>query len=406
MFKYATILIASLACGVAFAQSGDSLDIVVTKPGSPKTTIDVSRLKAGDATGQTFRQVLGQDLKRSGWFRLGRPGGPGVYVGGDCASSGGKLVARVDVRHSSNPGASYLRRTFSGDAGNARALAHAVADAVVAAVAKRPGIASTRIVMIGSRNGRKDLYMCDADGQNFVQVTRDRAVCLSPRWGPEGRELVYTSFVGGYPDVYRIDLQSFRRRRVVSFPGLNTGAAISPDRRQMVLTLSKDGNPDLYLMTLSSRRIQRLTRTPNAAEASPTWSPDGRQMAYVSDRFGRPQVYVMSVSGEGNRRITFSGSENVAPDWGPGNLIVCSSRREGRYQLVVVDPTGKAPEKQITSEYVDHESPSWARDGRHIVCTKTQGYQSDVYILDTLGDPAVRLTTLQGDWYAPDWSPN
>jgi TolB protein len=172
----------------------------------------------------------------------------------------------------------------------------------------------------------------------------------------------------------------------------------------MVLTLSKDGNPDLYVMDLRSRNLTRLTRTQHAAEASPTWSPDGRQIAFVSDRSGSPHVYTVSVRGGRQQRITFQGRENVTPDWGPDGRLVCSSRRSGRYQVCVVDPR-EGSEEQVTSDYVDHESPSWAPDARHIVYTRTEGHASDVYVLDTLGDPPIRLTTLQGDWHSPDWSP-
>jgi TolB protein len=83
--------------------------------------------------------------------------------------------------------------------------------------------------------------------------------------------------------------------------------------------------------------------------------------------------------------------------------IAFSSRRFGHYQICVWDPA-KRKEAQITTDGADYESPSWAPDGRHIACARTVGYNSDVYILDTLGDAPVRLTRYQGEWYAPNWS--
>jgi TolB protein len=156
-------------------------------------------------------------------------------------------------------------------------------------------------------------------------------------------------------------------------------------------------------MDLRTRRLTRLTKTGQAAEASPNWSPDGRQIVFVSDRVGRPHLYVLSSHGGQEKRLTFRGRENVAPSWGPDGRIAYSSRREGRYHICVTDPRTGA-DTQLTSDYVDHEDPSWAADGRHIVYTRTEGYRSDVYVLDTMGDPQVRLTRLQGDWYSPAWS--
>ena len=62
-----------------------------------------------------------------------------------------------------------------------------VPDAIVRAVAKVPGIAATRIALIGRVNGRKNLYVCDADGRNLVRITDQNAPCLSPNWSPDAR---------------------------------------------------------------------------------------------------------------------------------------------------------------------------------------------------------------------------
>jgi TolB protein len=240
----------------------------------------------------------------------------------------------------------------------------------------------------------------------MLQLTRQGAICLAPSWGPDAKSLVYTSFHGGFPDVYRIDLRNNRRTRIAGYPGLNAGAKISPDGGCMVLTLSKDGNPELYIMHLRSRRLTRLTRTRRAAEASPAWSPDGKRIVFVSDKSGSPQLYVVARSGGEQRRVTFRGSENVAPDWGPDGRIAYSSRRGGRYHICVLDPSGRAQPEQFTHDSADHEDPAWAPDGRHIVYVRTVRYSSELYVLDTLGDDEIRLTAVQGDWYSPAWSPS
>ena len=172
----------------------------------------------------------------------------------------------------------------------------------------------------------------------------------------------------------------------------------------MALILSKDGNPDLYVMDIHSKRLTRLTKTGHAAEASPSWSPDGSQIVYVSDTSGSPQLYIISNRGSRAKRISFRGRENVSPDWGRDGRIAYSSRRSGRYHICVYDPED-GQTVQLTKEYVDHESPSWAPDGRHIVYVRTINYNADLYILDTMGDSPIRLTNMSGDWYAPSWSP-
>jgi len=387
---------------VHFALCGAS-QVTVVKPSSGKVGISLVGLRpsGGDAA-SIFRRTLESDLKLSGWFVVTAQA-TSLTVSGRSEDAGGKLRVTCALAIAGNPRKSF-RRNYSMRSSEARVLAHQVADEIVLAVKGVPGIASTRIAMIGSVGGRKDLYMCDADGGRLVQVTRQGAVCLAPAWSPDADYVVYTSFHKGYPDIYRIDLASRRRTRTVGYPGLNTGACISRDGRNMALTLSKDGNPELYVLDLRGGRVTRLTNTRGAAEASPSWSPDGKQIVYVSDSSGSPQLYIISRAGGQPRRISFRGNENVAPDWGPDGRIAYSSRRGGRYQICVLDPASRDP-VQLTSDYVDHEDPSWAPDGRHIVYARTARYESSLYILDTLGDGEIRLTTMKGDWYSPAWSP-
>jgi TolB protein len=399
------LCIFSLVCSLPAGRDALGADISIVGQGSVgKISLSLRGLTVGAGNSEKlFYDVLKADLTRSGWFTVVDKSAATVLVGGSCRLKGGQLSAACDVTNGAT-GKRYLSRVFSGTPDEARQVAHAAADAIVEAVKQVPGIASSRIVMIGSKSGKKDIFVCGSDGEGVVQLTRDGAPCLSPTWGPKADGLFYTSFHRGFPDVYKIHLASGRRTRVASYPGINAGADVSPDGRSMALALSKDGNPELYVRDLSSGKLTRLTKTKFAAEASPSWSPDGRRIAYVSDSTGSPQIYVISRDGGKPKRITFRGNENVSPDWGPDGRIAYSSRRQGRYHICVLDPAKRA-ETQVTSEYVDHESPSWAPDSRHIVYARTEGYRSDVYVLDTLGDAQVRLTHFQGDWYAPSWAP-
>lgn len=377
-------------------------DIAVVKSGAGKTRIDLSALRGSGQGGSEFKRTLENDLKLSGWFLISAPG-QGVLIGtGTAADSGGRLS--VGIKVASRAGKTYHSDRYSGTSSNARKLAHEVADDIVEAVKGVKGIASTRIIMTGSRSGKRDLYVCDADGGNFIRITHDNALCLSPNWSPDGRSVVYTSYFAGSPHAYLVNLAGKSRRKVSGFPGLNAGASFSPDSSLLALALSKDGNPEIYTMSLGGKNLKRITATRGASEASPVWSPDGRSIAYVSDRSGGPQVYVKSANGGRDKRISNIGRENVAPDWSSDGKLVWASRRGGRYELVMLD-VKKGRELQLTSDGFDYEDPSWAPDGRHITCSRTGGYHSEVYILDTLGDRPIRLTTITGEWYSPSWSP-
>lgn len=386
-----------------FACLSVSAQVRVIKSADRKITIDLSGMRpAGDSASQTFFRTLENDLHLSGWFAPSRSAGE-LRLTGSVALSGGELKAVCQIFRTGDSSLLFSK-SFRMETDQARRLAHFAADQIVEAITGHKGIASCRIALIGNRTGSKELYLCDADGGSLMQYTRDGKIVVGPNWGPDGHSIVYTSFLRGFPDVYRIDLQRGRREMVASYGGLNTGAALSPNGRELALILSKDGNPELYIKNLRSGRVTRLTGTRRATEASPAWSPDGQQLVYVSDQSGTPQLYIISREGGRPRRLSSRGSENVAPDWGPNGLVACSSRSGRQYQIAVINPsTGET--RYLPTSAGDWEDPSWAPDGRHIFAARSLQYQSALYLLDTVRDAPVALLTRNGNWFSPACSP-
>ncbi|MBP7830938.1 MAG: PD40 domain-containing protein [Kiritimatiellae bacterium] len=376
--------------------------VVVTKGAGQKTGLDLAAFQAAPTAGAaTFRKTLQDDLARSGWFSLTAPGRGEVVLQGQCAESGGSINATIYVLHATTR-QSFMSKSYPASSAEARRMAHRAADDIILAVTGRKGLNSGRLVLVGNRTKNKELYLCDADGAGLVQLTQDRRISLAPRWSPDGKTIVYTSYLRGYPDVYSIDVGSGARKIVANYPGLNTGGAVAPNGRDMALILSRTGNPELFVKSGGS--LTRLTATAQAAEASPAWSPDGNRIVYVSDQAGTPQLYMISRSGGRGQRLTSRGSENVAPDWGANGWIAFSSKLGGRYQVCIMNPDTQEI-RQITADGADYEDPSWAPDGRHIACARTVGYRSAIYLVDTMGDPPIPLLDASGDWFSPSWAP-
>jgi len=374
--------------------------VVVRKSGAGKIAVSLAGLRAGsDAASRTFVATLAADLNRSGYFRVSSSGA-GVALSGTCATSGGATRADVQVFRVGTR-ERLMGKTYRVSPGAARTMAHRVADDVAMAVVGKKGMASGKIALVGNRTGRKELYVCDMDGKNLRQVTRDRSIVVGPSWAPDGQRVAYTSYKQGYPNVY----VTGSAKPLSSRGGLNTGGAISPDGRSMAVILSFSGNPELYVQDLRGGRLKRLTRTRMGNEASPCWSPDGRRIAYVSDVSGTPQVYVISREGGRPRRLSGTGTENVAPDWGRNGWIAFSSRMGGHYAIVLANPDTRQV-KTLSVDRADYEDPSWAPDGLHVVCSRTTpGRSSAIYLLDSRDGSAISLLSSSSDWYSPACSP-
>ena len=284
-----------------------------------------------------------------------------------------------------------------------RRLAHKFSDEVVLQFTGEPGDADTKIAYVAVRGSTKELYTMDYDGAAPVPLTANQSINISPRWSPDARSLAFTSYMRGYPYLYR--LFAFERRPVqllAGFLGINSSPAWSPDGRQVALTLSKDGNPEIYVLTLASGAFRRLTSHP-AIDTEPTWSPTGREIAFVSDRGGPAHVYVMDAEGANLRRLTQSGF-NTQPRWSPKGDSIAFTSRQGTHDVWAIAPDGSAL-RRLTTGPGDNESAAWSPSGRHLAFGSNRLRTSRVFTMLADGSEQQAIPNGPGDAASPAWSP-
>jgi TolB protein len=294
-------------------------------------------------------------------------------------------------------------RKFQLPAAQWRRLSHKIADDVVLQFTGEPGVADTKIAYVSGRTGQKEIVMADYDGAGPTPVTRNGSINLMPMWSPDARSVAYTSFVQGYPDLYRAF--PFERRpaqTLAAYNGINSSPAWSPDGKNVALTLSKDGNPEIYVLAVATGTLRRLTRHAGI-DTEPTWSPTGREIAFISDRSGPPHVYVMNAEGAGVRPLT-SGGRHTQPRWSPKGDVIVYTTRQGTHDIWAVNADGSNV-RRLTSGPGDNQGPTWAPNGRHLMfqTNRLGGWQ----IFSMLGDGSAQTPVTRGSTEAtsPSWSP-
>ena len=74
----------------------------------------------------------------------------------------------------------------------------------------------------------------------------------------------------------------------------------------------------------------------------------------------------------------------MTPDWSSDGKIVYSTRIDGRYTVAVHNTARPGePDVRATTEPGNWESPAWAADNRHVVCKRSDGRKSSLYVIDT-----------------------
>jgi len=266
------------------------------------------------------------------------------------------------------------------------------------------GISNSEIAFVSDRDGHKEVYVADVLGEHIRQITHHRSITVSPRFSPDGRKLVYTSYHRGNPNLYLTDLSQGKTTRAISWhKGLNVAPAWSPDGKTLLTTLSKDGNPDLYLISLKGRVLKRVTMD-NGINVSASWSPDGRHFAFVSDRTGVPQIYVGDIVTKSSRRLTYSGMENTTPCWSPnGDLIAYTGKDGASHHIYVINADGGEP-RQLTHYWGNYESPSWSPDGKQLVISRTRNDRQELCAIFLKGQGVRPLFKVKGNQLFPQWS--
>jgi TolB protein len=416
VFRRILLVLSLFAAAVAHAQ----LSIEITGAGANRIPVAIAEFAGDQAAARIITATVRADLERSGLFRMVDPGGTtldenaqvnfgdwkgrgadALATGSLARSADGRMEARFRLYDTQKQvalgGAAYLTGNDQ-----LRAAGHRIADYIYEKLTGEKGVFSTRIAYVVKSGGQFRLQIADADGQGAVTALNSPEPIISPVWSPDGRRIAYVSFEKKKPVVYVHHLASGQRQVVANFKGSNSAPAWSPDGRRLAIVLSKDGNSQIYGVNADGTGAQRLSQS-SGIDTEPRFGPDG-SIYFTSDRGGSPQIYRMSGAGGDPQRVSFEGSYNVSPRPSPdGKSLAFISRRDGRFQLAVMDLASK--QVQILTDSNKDESPSFAPNSRMILIATETGGRGVLSAVSSDGRIKQRLSIAAGDVREPAWGP-
>ncbi len=391
MFKKMLTLLfaAALTFCTAAAQDG----IVIERTGGIRQN---PTLVFQGVSGNTALSALVQEnLIKCGWFDVRKNGTCDYILSG--TAGGNSLTLTL------SNGAGRKIASFSANGSDADKTAAAAVDAVLKHEFNIPGICRSKIVFsVETAPGKREIYVCDFNGRNIRQLTKNGTLSVEPVWTPDGKSVIYCYYGMTSTSLIQYNFVLDKSRRLTKYKGLNTGGAVSPDGRFAALVLSRDNQVDLYIRPVDGGSLVRLTKD-KAVEASPVWTPDGSKICYVSDANGRPQLYLIDPFRKGTpERLPLRGSERVTPDYAEDGTLAFSAKIGGDYVISLLKPD-KAAEKAGLPEQneIAGEGPSWAPDNRHVAVAD----KGVLYVVDTRLGTKRKLLSGKSKIFQPDWSP-
>jgi Tol biopolymer transport system component len=169
-----------------------------------------------------------------------------------------------------------------------------------------------KIAFKSDRSGSREIWVCDVDGANPVQLTyfgRD-TISWIQRWSPDGKRLTFSSNFEGHDDVYVVNANGGSPQRLTFGPHGSSNPSWSRDGKWILFDGNDSGKWGTYKVPCEGGVPVLVT---NKAGWAPVESPDGRFIYGFKGEPGGGSLWKIPSAG---------GEETKVLDLGPSDLDI------------------------------------------------------------------------------------
>jgi Tol biopolymer transport system component len=141
-----------------------------------------------------------------------------------------------------------------------------------------------RIAFMSSRSGDLEIWVCNSDGSNPVQLTSFRGPGVTnPHWSPDGGRIAFDSDAEGQFDIWVIDAGGGKPKRMTTDRANDGNPSWSRDGRWIYFDSTRTGEQQVWKIPERGGDAIQVTRDGGFA---PLESPDGKFIYYTKDLGG------------------------------------------------------------------------------------------------------------------------
>lgn len=172
-----------------------------------------------------------------------------------------------------------------------------------------------------SNGTNSDIYEMNLKTKSTRRITSNFSDDVDPHVNKDGTLMTFLSGRSGKAMIYTMDPRG-REKDVkrISFVGrFNSAPRFSPDGKQIVFSSWVDNRFDVYKIDSNGQNLTRLTKNFGSNE-EPWFSPDGQFIVFTSQRVlsrtkATQDVYIMNIEGEIVSKITNKYGKCYTPRW-------------------------------------------------------------------------------------------
>jgi Tol biopolymer transport system component len=148
----------------------------------------------------------------------------------------------------------------------------------------------------------------------------------APQYAPDAKRITFRSDRSGSFEIWACNTDGSNPVQLTNFNGPLAGSPCwSPDGSQIAFDARPEGNSDIFVINAEGGRPRRLADDP-AEEIAPSWSRDGRWIYFESNRNGSMQTWKIPAEGGEARQVT-KGGGSVAYESMDGKFLYYTKGR-------------------------------------------------------------------------------
>ncbi len=160
---------------------------------------------------------------------------------------------------------------------------------------------------------------------SFQKVAVKGGLNVFPKWANKSQNsFYYTSFSGLKPTLYRVDVRSGKREKILSSQGMLVCSDVSSDGRKLLVTMAPNDQADIYVYSVNTKKLERVTSY-SGIDVNGGFVDDDKRIVFVSDRLGYPNVFAQKIGSRSVEQMVYHGKNNNSVS-AFENYIVYSSR--------------------------------------------------------------------------------